>query len=245
MTYIVLTAPRSSCQAQPPNYEMGDIEVKFLRRVLGATEEVWHDIFRKVGGRYEEPQLVLFTRVTSTACGLGKTVTGPFYCPGDRKIYLDLSFFDDLKREYHAPGEFAQAYVVSHEVGHHVQKLLGIEDKVSALQARSNEGDANRLSVSLELQADCFAGIWAASARQLLGVTLSPEDIQEALRATHALGDDMILGLEPATVVLDSFTHGSGDQRTHWFKRGLDTGDLRQCNTFAPGAIGQGAPPGG
>jgi predicted metalloprotease len=235
MTCIGLS--QATTQAQPAAHDNADGEVQFLRRVLGSTEDVWHDIFAKTGARYEEPKLVLFTKQTHTACGIGKAVTGPFYCTRDRMIYLDLSFFDELKHEYHAPGEFAQAYVVAHEVGHHVQKLLGIDEKVSALQTRSSEKDANRLSVSLELQADCLAGIWAASAEKLLHLALSAEDIEEALRATRALGDDTTQGLEPGTVMLDSFTHGSGEQRARWFKRGLDTGDNRQCNTFEPGAI--------
>ena len=158
---------------------------------------------------------------------------GPFYCPLDRKIYLDLSFFEDLKRQYRAPGAFAQAYVIAHEVGHHVQALLGIEKRVSDLQSKMSEHDANRLNVRLELQADCLAGIWASSLPKLPGVTLEPNDIDKGLRATQALGDDMVQRRATGTVVLDSFTHGSGDQRARWFKRGLDSGKLEQCNTFA------------
>jgi predicted metalloprotease len=157
---------------------------------------------------------------------------GPFYCPADRKIYLDLSFFDELKRGYRAPGNFAQAYVIAHEVGHHVQALLGIEKRVSDGQSKMAEREANQLNVRLELQADCLAGIWASSLPQVPGVTLEPGDIEQGLRATQALGDDMIQRQATGTVVLDSFTHGSGDQRARWFKRGLDTGKLAQCNTF-------------
>ena len=232
IVYIALTAPRWSSEAQQ---QTEDAVVHFLRHVLADTEDVWHEIFRKSGKRYAEPTLVLFTRVAHTACGLGKDVAGPFYCPRDRKIYLDLGFFDELKQEYHAPGDFARAYVVAHEVGHHVQKLLGVEDQVSAMQATSNERDANRLSVGLELQADCLAGVWASSERQRPGVKLTAEDIEEALRATRALGDDLIQKLETGTIVLDSFTHGSGDQRSYWFKRGLDTGETTECDTFARG----------
>jgi predicted metalloprotease len=162
---------------------------------------------------------------------------GPFYCPIDRKIYLDLSFFEDLKRQYHAPGTFAQAYVIAHEVGHHVQTLLGIEKRVSDLQSKMSVQVANRLNIRLELQADCLAGIWASSLPKLPGVILEPDDIQQGLRATQALGDDMVQKRTAGTVVLDSFTHGSGDQRSRWFKRGLDSGKLEECNTFAAGEL--------
>jgi len=216
----------------------------FISKILGTTEDVWRAKFREQGSRYENPKLVLFTGRTQTACGHGMAAMGPFYCPQDRKLYLDLDFFEELN-QYGASGDFARAYVVAHEVGHHVQALLGIEKKVSDAQSTMTELDANRLSVRLELQADCLAGIWASALGQLPGITLEPGDIEQGLQATHALGDDMLQKRETGTVVLDSFTHGSGDQRTTWFKRGLDTGDLRQCNTFDPGAIGQSAPPGG
>jgi uncharacterized protein len=176
---------------------------------------------------------VLFTNSTPTACGLGRAVTGPFYCPTDRKIYLDVSFFEELKR-YGAPGDFARAYVIAHEVGHHVQTLLGVEKKVSDLQSKMTERDANKVNVRLELQADCLAGIWASVFPQLLGRTLEPGDIEEGLRAAQVLGDDMMQRQADGTVILDSFSHGSGSQRARWFKRGLDTGRVDQCNTFSP-----------
>jgi predicted metalloprotease len=157
---------------------------------------------------------------------------GPFYCPQDWKIYLDLTFFEELKRRYQAPGNFAQAYVIAHEVGHHVQTLLGIEKRVTDAQSKMNELDANGLNVRLELQADCLAGVWAASLPKLPGVRLEPDDIDQGLRATHALGDDMIQRRGTGKVVLDSFTHGSGDQRARWFKRGLDSGKIDQCDTY-------------
>jgi len=232
IAYIASTAPCWSGEPHPQTHDSDEVEIQFLRRVLADTEDAWLDIFRKAGRRYQEPTLVLFSRITHSACGLAKAVTGPFYCTLDQKIYLDLSFFNELKREYHAPGNFAQAYVIAHEIGHHVQKLLGVEDKISSLQARMNERGANRLSVALELQADCLAGVWASSLRRRPGVVLMPEDIDEALRATRALGDDTIQRLETGTVILDSFTHGAGDQRARWFKRGLDTGEVEQCNTF-------------
>ena len=207
--------------------------VVFVSKALATTEDVWRDKFREAGKHYEDPKLVLFTGLTRTACGSGLAAVGPFYCPLDRKIYLDLSFFEDLKRQYRAPGIFAQAYVIAHEVGHHVQALLGIEKRVSELQSKMAELEANRLNIRLELQADCLAGIWASSLPKLPGVTLEPDDIQQGLRATQALGDDMVQRRATGTVVLDSFTHGSGDQRARWFKRGLDSGKLEQCNTFA------------
>jgi predicted metalloprotease len=207
--------------------------VVFVSKALATTEDVWRDKFRQAGKHYLDPKLVLFTGLTHTACGNGLAAMGPFYCPLDRKIYLDLSFFEDLKRQHSAPGAFAQAYVIAHEVGHHVQTLLGIEKHVSDLQSKMPEAEANRLNVRLELQADCLAGIWASSLPKLPGVTLEPNDIQQGLRATQALGDDMIQRRATGTVVLDSFTHGTGDQRSRWFKRGLDSGNLEQCNTFA------------
>jgi predicted metalloprotease len=205
----------------------------FVSKVLATTEDVWRSKFREAGQQYEDPKLVLFTGLTRTACGNGMATMGPFYCPLDRKIYLDLSFFRELKLQYRAPGTFAQAYVIAHEVGHHVQTLLGVESRVSALQSKMSEQEANRLNIRLELQADCLAGIWASSLPSLPGVSLEPDDIQQGLRATEALGDDIVQKRTVGTIVLDSFTHGSGDQRARWFKRGLDSGKLDQCNTFA------------
>jgi len=230
--FVALSAPYLLSEPLPRTNDSDEAQVHFMRRVLAGTEDVWDDVFRAAGRRYEMPTLVLFTKVTRSACGLAQAVTGPFYCPEDRKIYLDLSFFDQLKREYHAPGDFAQAYVIAHEVGHHVQTILGIEYKVRDLQ-KADEQRANHLNVAVELQADCLAGVWASFERKRPGVRLTPEDIEEALRATRALGDDMIQGLEPGTVVLDAFSHGTGEQRSYWFKRGLDSGKIAACNTFS------------
>ena len=230
--FVALSAPYLLSEPLPRTNEFEEAQVRFMHRVLAGTEDVWDDVFRAAGRRYEKPTLVLFTKVTRSACGLAQAVTGPFYCPEDRKIYLDLSFFDQLKREYHAPGDFAQAYVIAHEVGHHVQTILGIEYKVRVMQ-KADEQRANQLNVAVELQADCLAGVWASFERKRPGVLLTPEDIEEALRATRALGDDMIQGLEPGTVVLDAFSHGTGEQRSNWFKRGLDSGKIAACNTFS------------
>ena len=219
--------PASAHRRGTPTDEMGT----FVSKILWSTEQVWEAKFREAGKRYEKPILVLYGGLTPSACGMGAAVMGPFYCTTDRKIYLDTSFFDELTRRYRAPGNFAQAYVIAHEVGHHVQALLGIEKRVSDAQSNTTERDANQLNVRLELQADCLAGIWASWLRQLPGV-MEPGDIEAALRATQALGDDIIQKQTTGTVVLDSFTHGSGDQRARWFKRGLDTGRLQQCDTF-------------
>jgi predicted metalloprotease len=198
--------------------------------VLGKTEDVWHDIFRQNGREYREPTLVLFTDRVRSACGLTGAAVGPFYCPGDEKVYIDLSFYDELRQRFNAPGDFAQAYVVAHEVGHHVQKLLGISDRVERLQSRASELEANQLSVRLELQADFFAGVFARYV-QNQGV-LEAGDIEEALRAASAVGDDQIQRRETGYVVPDSFTHGTSAQRLRWFKKGYDTGDIRQGDTF-------------
>lgn len=220
-------ASRGSASAHPTD-EMG----VFVSKILWSTEQVWQAKFREAGKRYEKPRLVLYNNQTSSACGMGAAVMGPFYCPTDRKVYLDTSFFHALDLRYDAPGNFARAYVIAHEVGHHVQALLGIEKRVYDAQSRMPERDANQLNVRLELQADCLAGIWASWLRQLPGV-MEPGDIEGALRATQALGDDMVQKQTTGTVVLDSFTHGTGDQRARWFKRGLDTGKLQQCDTFS------------
>src|SRR5215467_5600036 len=232
ITFVALSATYLLSEPLPRTNDSDEAQVHFMRRVLAGTEEVWDEVFRAAGRRYEKPTLVLFTKVTRSACGLAQAVTGPFYCPEDRKIYLDLSFFDRLEREYHAPGTFAQAYVIAHEVGHHLQTILGVEYKVRAVQG-AGEGRANQLNVAVELQADCLAGVWASFERKRPDVILTPEDIEEALRATRALGDDMIQGLEPGTVVLDAFSHGTGEQRSFWFKRGLDSGKIAACNTFS------------
>lgn len=204
---------------------------RFVSQVLADTEDVWGNVFQSFGRRYSEPQMVLFSGATRTACGTGVSQMGPFYCPLDRKIYIDLAFYDMMKRRFDAPGDFAQAYVVAHEVGHHVQKLLGIADKVQELKMQSDERDANALQVRMELQADCLAGVWANLNDQVKN-RLQPGDVEEGLNAASQIGDDMIQRRTQGTVVPDAFTHGSSDQRVRWFKRGLEAGDIAQCDTF-------------
>ena len=222
-------APRAtSRQAAPP---ANDAESKFIRHVLGETEDTWQQIFRQNGKQYVEPTLVLFTGATRTACGVGQAAMGPFYCPGDQKVYIDLAFYQELKTRFKAPGDFAQAYVIAHEVGHHVQNLLGISDKVQAARQRAGEREANNLSVRLELQADCLAGVWAKNADAARGI-LEAGDVEEALRAATAIGDDTLQKQAQGYAVPDSFTHGSADQRTRWFRRGMESGQLAACNTF-------------
>ena len=204
---------------------------RFVSKVLASTETTWAAIFAESGARYQQPKLVLFTGSTPTACGTGQSAMGPFYCPADRKVYIDLSFYRDLKQRFHAPGEFAQAYVIAHEVGHHVQNLLGISDKVHKAQQGASKARANALSVRLELQADCFAGVWgnrADAAKQII----EPGEIAQALNAASAIGDDRLQQQSQGRIVPESFTHGSSAQRMRWFKRGMDSGDLRQCDTF-------------
>ena len=220
----------SQVQTSRPQNPQEEEEKQFVGVVLGKTEDVWHDIFRQNGREYREPHLVLFTDQVRSACGITGSAVGPFYCPGDEKVYIDLSFYDELRQRFNAPGDFAQAYVVAHEVGHHVQKLLGISERVERLQSRASEVEANQLSVRLELQADFFAGVFARYV-QNQGV-LEEGDIEEALRAASAVGDDQIQRRETGYVVPDSFTHGTSAQRLKWFKKGYDTGDIRQGDTF-------------
>lgn len=216
-------------QVSPAN---SDTTADFMATVLADTEDTWQAIFQsKLGAPYREPNLVLYTGATQSACGLGKAAMGPFYCPADQKVYLDLSFFEDLKNRHQAPGDFAQAYVVAHEIGHHVQNLLGISDQVRQMQQRVRSADANDLSVRLELQADCLAGVWAHQA-QLARNVLEEGDIEEALNAASQIGDDRLQMQAQGYVTPDSFTHGSAKQRATWFYRGIETGDLAQCNTF-------------
>jgi predicted metalloprotease len=203
----------------------------FVRVVLADTEDVWHDQFRKMGKTYREPKLVLFTGKVESACGFADAAVGPFYCPGDQTVYLDLSFFDELKHRFRAPGEFAQAYVIAHEVGHHVQKLLGTSDRVNAERQRLSKKEYNRLSVRLELQADFLAGCWAHHAQKMKNI-LDPGDLEAALTAANAIGDDRLQKQARGYVVPDSFTHGTSAQRIRWFRRGFETGDLSQGDTF-------------
>ena len=224
------TAPSTSQAPRPGNTEEEELK-KFVSVVLAKTEDVWEDIFRQNGKQYRDPTLVLFTGEVQSACGLGSSASGPFYCPGDQKVYIDLSFYEELRRRFRSPGDFAQAYVIAHEVGHHVQKLLGISDRVDAMQRRMSEVDANRLSVRLELQADFFAGVFARNV-QKQGL-LEEGDIEEALNAASAIGDDAIQRQTSGRVVPDSFTHGTSEQRLRWFRKGFDTGDIRQGDTFS------------
>ena len=224
------TSPPSQVQtSRPQNAEEEELK-QFVAVVLAKSEDVWTDVFRQNGRQYREPTLVLFTDQVRSACGIAGAAVGPFYCPGDEKVYIDLAFYEQLRREFQAPGDFAQAYVVAHEVGHHVQKLLGISDRVEAMQQRASEVEANQLSVRLELQADYFAGVFARHV-QNQGL-LEAGDIEEALRAATAVGDDQIQRRTAGYVVPDSFTHGTSAQRLRWFKRGYETGDMRQGDTF-------------
>ena len=209
-----------------------DEMARFVSKVLASTEDTWREIFQASGKRYEDPKLVLFSGSTPTACGTGQSAMGPFYCPGDHKVYIDLSFYRDLKTRFKAPGEFAQAYVIAHEVGHHVQNLLGISGKVDAQRRRASEAEGNALSVRLELQADCFAGVWGKRTDTMKKV-LEPGELEQALTAAAAIGDDRLQQQSRGRIVPESFTHGSSEQRVRWFRAGFDSGDVNQCNTFA------------
>src|SRR5215211_1969784 len=224
-------SPPSQVQTSRPNNPEEEELKQFTSVVLAKSEDVWSDVFRQNGRQYREPTLVLFTDQVRSACGLAGAAVGPFYCPGDEKVYIDLSFYEQLRRQFNSPGDFAQAYVIAHEVGHHVQKLLGITERVSGLQRSVSEAEANQLSVRLELQADFFAGVFARYV-QNQGV-LEAGDIEEALRAASAVGDDNIQRQTTGYVVPDSFTHGTSEQRLRWFKKGYETGDMRQGDTFA------------
>lgn len=204
---------------------------KFISRVLADTEDVWNQVFKSFGRQYVEPKLVLFKGQYPTACGTGAAAMGPFYCPLDQKVYIDLSFYEELKRRFNAPGDFAQAYVVAHEVGHHVQTLLGISEKVQRAKQNVSERQANQIQVRMELQADCLAGVWAALNNQLKN-RLQPGDIESGLNAAKQIGDDMIQRQQTGRVVPDAFTHGSSEQRVRWFRRGIETGQIQQCDTF-------------
>jgi len=203
----------------------------FVATVLANTEDVWSELFTQMGRTYREPKLVLFRGEVESACGFASSAVGPFYCPADERVYIDLDFYTQLADEYGASGDFAEAYVIAHEIGHHVQKLLGISDRVRAMQARSSKVEANQLSVRLELQADFFAGVWAHHAQKLRHI-LEPGDIEEGLRAASAIGDDRLQKQSRGYVVPDSFTHGTSEQRVRWFRRGLETGDVARGDTF-------------
>lgn len=222
---------------QAPRGEAGELNAEdkqageFVATVLGSTEDIWTEIFRQSGQRYEPPKLVLFSGQVQSACGFASAAMGPFYCPGDRKVYLDTEFFAELQQRFRAPGDFAQAYVIAHEIGHHVQNLLGISDQVHAERSRRSQEEYNRLSVRMELQADYLAGVWAHHAHKLRRI-LEEGDIEEGLQAANAIGDDKIQKQAQGYVVPDSFTHGSSTQRVRWFKQGLKTGDTDQMNAL-------------
>ncbi len=216
-------------QRQTPQSQAANDEMKvFVSKVLHTTETTWDKIFREQGKTYEKPRLVLFSGHVQSACGMAQSAMGPFYCPGDRKVYIDMSFFRDMKRQLGTSGDFAWAYVIAHEVGHHVQTLLGISAKVTAARRRVSKVEGNQLSVRMELQADCFAGMWAHNNRKIL----EAGDIEEGLNAANAIGDDRLQRKSGGRVVPESFTHGSSAQRVAWFKRGLNSGKLSECNTF-------------
>jgi uncharacterized protein len=216
-------------QQQPGQNDEGR---QFVSKVLGTTEDVWREEFRKMGKTYIDPKLVIFTDGTQSGCGSASAATGPFYCPADQKVYIDLAFFNELKTRFNAAGDFANAYVIAHEVGHHVQNLLGISDKVHDLQQRVSEKEANQLSVRLELQADFFAGVWAHNAQEMKNI-LEPGDLEEALNAASAIGDDKLQMQGQGYVVPDAFTHGTSAQRVAWFKKGFETGDMSLSDTFS------------
>lgn len=210
----------------------GDAGKDFVARVLGSTERVWTEEFQKMGRQYPAPKLVLFNGFVQSACGMAQSAMGPFYCPKDSKVYIDLSFYQDMKNKLGAPGDFAQAYVVAHEVGHHLQNVFGIADKVMQRRMQLPEAEANQLSVMMELQADCFAGVWARKADDSRKI-IEEGDVEEGLNAASAIGDDRLQKKSQGYVVPESFTHGTSEQRVKWFKRGLDTGDLANCDTFS------------
>lgn len=222
------SAPGTS-SSRPVNAEEEELK-DFSSSVLANTEDVWQQIFRQSGQQYRAPKLVIFSGRVQSPCGTSTAAVGPFYCPGDQKVYIDLSFYRELKSRFRAPGDFAQAYVIAHEVGHHIQNLTGTMDKVNSMQRRASERESNDLSVRLELQADCFAGVWAQYAQKK--GDLEAGDVEEALNAATAIGDDRLQKEGQGYVVPDSFTHGTSEQRMRWFRRGLETGDIRQCDSF-------------
>ena len=227
------SGPAAQVQQQGPAHAppASDHLAKFVSTVLADTEDTWTELFRAQGRTYVKPRLVLFAGSTPTACGTGQTATGPFYCPGDQKVYIDLSFYRLMQQRFHVSGEFAEAYVIAHEVGHHVQNLLGISAKVDDARRRASQSQANALSVRLELQADCFAGVWAFHANQARSI-LEQGDVETALSAATAIGDDALQRQAQGHVVPDSFTHGTSEQRVRWFTKGIENGQVKLCNTF-------------
>ena len=226
------SGPQVSQQAPAQRPPANDVGAKFVSVVLADTEDTWTSLFKQGGSQYRVPKLVLFRGAVQSACGNAQSAMGPFYCPGDHKVYIDLSFFDELEQRFRAPGDFAKAYVIAHEVGHHVQNLLGIAEKVDAQRKRVSEAENNKLSVRMELQADCLAGIWAHHANRTRQI-LERGDVEAAMAAATAIGDDRLQKQARGYVSPESFTHGSSAQRVRWFRRGLDSGQINQCNTFA------------
>ncbi len=229
--------PPAQVQQAPAQRPPADDRLaRFVSTVLADTEDVWHGVFRQAGGSYQEPRLVLFRGATPTACGTGQAAMGPFYCPADQKVYIDLGFYETLQSRLGAPGDFAQAYVIAHEVGHHVQNLLGISAKVDQMRGRVSQAEYNRLSVRLELQADCFAGVWAHHAQNARQI-LEQGDVEEAMNAAAQIGDDALQRSGGGAVVPESFTHGTSAQRQRWFHAGMQQGSLKACDTFAARAL--------
>jgi len=218
-------------QLTPQQQAADDERAKFVKVVLAETEDVWNKLFQQQGQTYREPVLVLFRGQVESACGFASTASGPFYCPGDNKLYIDLSFYEDLQNKLNAPGDFPMAYVVAHEVGHHIQNLMGTAEKVNRLRQQLSESEFNRYSVMMELQADFYSGVWAHHAQKMKDI-LDPGDIEEALTAANAIGDDRLQKQATGRVVPDAFTHGTSAQRVYWFKKGYETGDVKQGDTF-------------
>lgn len=236
---VVLDATNSVRTEKVVDYQPTPEEqqlAEFVSVVLGETEVTWHALFQSMGKQYQEPTLVLFSDAVESACGFAEAAVGPFYCPVDKKVYIDLKFYEELKVRFKAPGDFAQAYVVAHEVGHHVQNLLGISTRVQETQSRVDKAEGNKYSVRLELQADCFAGLWANRTQARLEI-LEPGDVEEALGAAASIGDDRLQKQSRGVVVPDSFTHGTSAQRVRWFRRGLESTSIESCNTFTAQAL--------
>jgi predicted metalloprotease len=223
--------PQQQTQSAVPRSAEEEKLASFSRVVLADTEDVWSEIFKENGSEYSQPTLVMFTEQTKSGCGFSSAATGPFYCPSDEKVYIDLSFFNELQERFHAPGEFAMAYVIAHEVGHHIQKLSGVFDKAEQQRQSMSEKEYNKLSVKMELQADFYAGVWANRDQKMKNI-LEPGDIESALNAANAIGDDRLQQQSRGRVVPDAFTHGTSQQRMYWFKKGFETGDIKQGNTF-------------
>jgi len=227
-----LQFPGQTTEMTAEQKKADDERAKFVKVVLGYTEDVWNELFRQQGKQYQEPVLVIFRNNVQSACGMASSASGPFYCPGDHEVYIDLSFYEELQNRFNAPGDFAEAYVIAHEVGHHIQNLLGISDKMERMRQQLSEGEYNKYSVMLELQADFLAGVWAHHAQQMKNI-LDPDDIEEALNAANAIGDDKLQKESQGYVVPESFTHGTSQQRMYWFKKGFQTGDMKQGDTFS------------